>query len=134
MVRLHPSNPRYEGDVALRPKAYYAAPMAPDLQLNITADPREKIRVGLVGQEYDILPPKAAFGLKLAVRAKQAADDPSSVSATVDEWIVKAFGKAEAKKIQARLEDAEDDLDFPHIVQLMEAVIAMVSGNPTSSS
>lgn len=103
-------------------------------QINITADPREKITICLVGVNYEVHPPKTALALKLAVRAKQAGDAPDLMMAAVDEWITKAFGKTEAKKVQARLENETDDLDFPHIMQLMEALIEQATGTPTTSS
>jgi hypothetical protein len=111
---------------------YYAAHMAENI--SITAEPRAKIHISLVGVEYDIQPPKAAFGLKLAVRAKQAGEGPESMRDTVAEWVIAAFGKAGSLEIEKRIEDETDALDFPHLMQLMQRVTEMQSGNPTLSS
>lgn len=102
--------------------------------ISITADPREKITVSLVGVEYEIFPPKAALGLKLAVRAKQHGDDPVTTLESVTEWVQKAFGKPGARDIEKRIEDEADDLDITHVMQLMNKVVELTTGNPTSSS
>lgn len=132
MIRRHPSNPAYAEQVIAYIEELQEA-MNPNM-INITADPREPVPVTLVGMEYSIKPPKAALALKLAVRAKAAENDPGSMMEAVDQWIAIAFGKVGSKKIQARLESDEDDLDFPHIMQLMEALVEQTTGNPTSSS
>lgn len=105
--------------------------MTGPLNITVTAEPREKIHIMLVGVEYDILPPKASFGLKLVA---VSGNDPTAYGSMMDEWIVKAFGKVGAKKIQARLVDEADDLDYPHIMKLMQAIAEAATGNPTSSS
>jgi len=44
--------------------------------ITISADPREKITVSLVGKNYVIKPPKGAMALQMARRAVAAEDDP----------------------------------------------------------
>lgn len=105
--------------------------------LHITSDPREKIKVDLVGVRYDVWPPKTALAIRLAKRALALQGDVEQASElfdVLDTWIDMAFGKPIAKKVRARMEDGEDDLDFPHIMKLMEALIERSTGNPTSSS
>jgi hypothetical protein len=97
----------------------------------IEAKPRESLLVSLVGVEYQIVPPKAALALKMAVHGKTAGDDPSAMIDTLYEWIDLAFGD-QSKKVKARLESPTDDLDIDHISTLMGAVIEAVSGNPTT--
>ena len=102
--------------------------------ISIEADPRAPVVINLVGLEYTVKPPKTALAMKLAIAAKQAEDDPTSMMAAVDQWISLAFGKTNAAKIQKRLESNDDDLDFPHIMKLKESLIELATGNPTSSS
>ena len=101
--------------------------------IEIKADPRTPIKVSLVGVDYELNPPKSALAIKLAVQAKTAGDDPTLVLQAIDEWVDKAFGKKNATAVRKRLDDENDDLDTPHLMQLMEAVIEASSGNPTSS-
>lgn len=100
--------------------------------IEIKAEPKAALDVELVGENYNIHPPKASLALKLAVRAKTNADDPGLLLKTIDEWIDVAFGKAGAKAIHKRLDDPNDVLDIEHIMKLMEAVIEETSGNPTT--
>lgn len=103
--------------------------------IEITAEPVPKMSVKLVGVDYMISPPKSSLAIKLAVQAKTVGkDDPEKILDVLDEWLVKAFGKAGLKKVKARLDDPEDLLDTPHLMQLMEAVVEATTGDPTSSS
>lgn len=133
MVRRHASNANHV-EQAIADYEELADVNPNMIMINIVADPREPITVNLVGTEYVVKPPKAALAMKLAVTAKSAEEDPSAMMAAVNQWISIAFGKVGAKAIQKRLEDMDDDLDFPHIMQLMEAMIERATGNPTSSS
>jgi len=99
--------------------------------LIISAEPRKTLEVDLVGQTYKVTAPKAALGLKIAIRAKQSGDDPGLMMDAVEEWVVKAFGKSAAKKVLARVDDENDDLDIQHLMKLMEAVIEATTGDPT---
>jgi hypothetical protein len=100
--------------------------------ITITASPREPVKVDLVGQIYEVTPPKAALAMKLAVQAKTAQGDASLVEGAIFEWIDTAFTKADAKKIKARLSDQDDLLDYPHISQLIEALVEAGSANPST--
>ena len=99
--------------------------------LTISAEPRKTLEVDLVGKTYKVTAPKAALGLKLAVRAKQADDDPGKMMEAVEEWVIKAFGKTNGAKVLKRVDDEDDDLDIQHLMKLMEAVIEATTGDPT---
>jgi hypothetical protein len=100
----------------------------------ISSPPRKELEIVLVGKAYTIKIPKVAVAMKLAVRAKTAGDDPTMMMQALDEWVARAFGPDGAKDIQSRLDDDEDDLDFPHMMMLMEKVLeAGSAGNPTTS-
>jgi hypothetical protein len=93
----------------------------------------KSISVDLVGQRYEIVPPKAGIALRIA---KLATDkDPNQqmkVLSLVDVWIARAFGD-QAPELERRMyEDPDDELDFPHVVQLIQKVVEFQTGNPTS--
>jgi len=98
----------------------------------IEAEPREPFPVSLVGEEYLVTPPKSTIALALAARAKAAGEDPEKVREELDGWVLIAFGKKQAVKVQARLGDADDDLDLPHIMTLMQKLAEAVTPDPTS--
>ena len=94
---------------------------------------RPTIKIRLVGQTYSIRPPKAALALKMAWRAKQFEDRPDLVAETLNEFIDKAFSAKDAEAVKVRLYESDDDpLDVPHIMELMNAVMERVVGDPTT--
>ena len=98
----------------------------------IDAEPREAFPVSLVGEEYLVTPPKSTIALALAARAKEAGEDAAKVREELDGWVRIAFGAKQAKKVQERLDDADDDLDLPHIMTLMQRLAEAVTPDPTS--
>lgn len=93
----------------------------------------EKIPVKLVGVKYSIRRPKSMLAMSFARRAKAAKEDPEKLMEAVEEWVRITFGKATGVKVIKRLNDPEDELDFEHIVKLMEAVIELTNGSdPTT--
>lgn len=101
------------------------------MPITINAEPRESIVVELVGVKYNLMPPKSSLALKMAVRAKTASDDPTEMMEAMYEWVDSAFGE-EATAVKARLDAADDLLDIDHIAKLMEAVMELASGNPST--
>lgn len=103
------------------------------LDVQIVADKRQSMVIELVGMRYTVKVPKASLALKLAVRAKQADDNPALLAQTIDEWISRAFSSEDAESVKQRLyESDDDDLDLPHIMKLMEALIERTTDNPSS--
>lgn len=98
----------------------------------IDAEPREAFPVSLVGVEYLVTPPKSTIALALAARAKEAGSDGEKVREELDGWVRIAFGKKQAAKVIERLDDADDDLDLPHIMTLMQKLAEAVTPDPTS--
>ncbi len=92
----------------------------PVRRISIAAAPREDITVDLVGKEYLVKPPKAMLGLAIAEAGKNAAEDPNAIVHAMHDWIISAFGPKEGKKVIARLNAADDDLDLPEIMELMQ--------------
>lgn len=98
----------------------------------IDAEPRKAFPVQLVGEEYLVTPPKSTIALALARKAKEAGDDAGVVEDELHNWVRIAFGKKQATKVIARLADGDDDLDLPHIMQLMQKLAEAATGDPTS--
>lgn len=103
------------------------------LTANIEARAPETLTVNLVGKKYQIKAPKAALGLKLAVRAKQAEDRPDLMAAAIDEWIDRAFAAKDAADVKYRMYESSDDaLDLPHVMELMQVMIERTTDNPST--
>jgi hypothetical protein len=98
----------------------------------IVAEPKPKLLIDLVGVDYEITPPKAALAMAMAMNAKNAGEDPYALLDAISNWIRKAFGAEQAAAVLARMEDEDDLLDLPHIMQLMTAMIEKSTGDPTT--
>lgn len=103
------------------------------MDIIIEAEPKTEIAVSLVGEEYTVVPPKASFAIKIAVRSKQSENtrDPDFAMSSIYEWIDAAFGKEVGQRIRERLDDSDDQLDIDHIATLMQKIMEFASGNPT---
>lgn len=99
--------------------------------ITISAESREVIPVELVGEVYEVSTPKTVLAIRVA-KAAQDAKDMSSLMDSLNDWVVAAFGPKSGAKVMARMEDPEDDLDMMHIVQLVQALMARTTGNPTT--
>lgn len=90
------------------------------------------VKVNLVGKVYSVTPPKSAAAMRLASLASDRDSDPDETFAALDKWIDHAFG-AKAEEIRERMyEDDDDPLDFGHIMALMQKLVEMTSGLPTT--
>ncbi len=98
----------------------------------VAAKPRKPIPAELVGVDYLVTPPKSTIAIAIAERAKGAENDPSILMAELNTWITLAFGKTQAKKVIARLNDPADDLDVPDVMELMQKIAEAVTPNPSS--
>lgn len=98
----------------------------------IDAGDSTDIPVQLVGVEYLVNPPKSTVAIALAQRIKDAGEDPGQLLEELHGWVRAAFGKKQGKAIIERLSDPEDQLDIPHIVQLMQKITEVATGDPTT--
>jgi hypothetical protein len=99
-------------------------------RIQILAKPTEQITVDLIGKEYVIKPPKATLGLAIAEAGRTAEQDPGPLLERVDDWINAAFGEKNGKAVIARLASPKDDLDLPHIMELMRLLTEETTGDP----
>lgn len=97
----------------------------------ISSEGRKGIPVDLVGKRYVVKKPKSALGLRVAVASKKAGEDPEGMLNAMDSFIDMTFGKKDGVAIRKRLEDPDDDLDYEHITELVQALME-VDGNPTT--
>lgn len=99
--------------------------------VDISATPQSTLPVRLVGVEYTARPPKAALALSLLGDVKGANNDPEKLLDVLSSWLEMTFGTEVKDEINARLNDASDRLDIPHVAELMRALTEQVTGNPT---
>lgn len=90
--------------------------------INIEAEPVEVLDVTLVGKEYKIRPPKAATLMEITSGMEGKDDDDMSLD-ELQKFIDVLFSKTDAKAVQKRLLNREDNLDIGHIMKLMNAVM-----------
>lgn len=100
--------------------------------ININPEPPKPFTVNLLGTEYTVRPIKMSMGLTLAGKFQNASKDGLAAQKAVTDLVKLMFGPTDAKKVSARLTDPADDLDYPHIVTLMEALVEKTTGNPTT--
>lgn len=121
--------------------------------IEIEADDVELIPVKLVGVEYLVNPPKTSLTMGMArsfsgIEIKKAPKGASQAEKdeiqkktkkasdkaqkAIDVWVLQAFGRETADKIQKRLMDPEDRLDTKHLMDLMTKLGELETGNPTT--
>lgn len=105
---------------------------AANADIKITAKKRGTISVNLVGKEYEAVPPKAIISMKFGQVAQEAGEDANALVEALFEWLELTFDD-QAEQIKERLYSPKDDLDFPHVVELMQKLTEQsVEGNPTT--
>lgn len=105
-----------------------AAKKPQDRKISIEAS-REAIDVNLVGEEYVIHPPKTIVMLEFTNLLQGVENDPSKIMDIVNKYIDASFTKTDAKAVKKRLQDESDSLDLQHIMNLIEQVTEMSTGN-----
>lgn len=101
-------------------------------RISVEAEPREQFTVDLVGKEYLAKAPKSALGVKLGEQIKAANEDPQKMWDIIMDYIKIMFGPKQATAIEKRLESATDDLDIPHIMELVKKITEATTGDPTT--
>lgn len=95
---------------------------------------RKPLAVSLVGVDYSITPPKAALAIEMAKDIKGAKNKkPEEVMDTLYEWLGMVMDEEGVEAIKKRLRDRNDDLDIPHITELLTQVMERVTDNPPTS-
>lgn len=83
--------------------------------------------VQLVGKTYQV-PPVKTFALMGFSNLANISDlSPEEVTEAFSNLIGTLFAKKDAPKIMARLSDPNDALDLPHIIELMNSLVARAS-------
>lgn len=89
------------------------------------------IEVELGGEEYLCRPLKQVTVMALAGQLSGIQEDPSIAAKMTNTLVKLMFVKEDAEKVSARLKDPEDGLDFPQLIELMNAIVEDQTGNPT---
>lgn len=112
----------------------YARGMADDIV--IEAEAPKPLTTSLVGVSYKVRPIKGSLGMSLStqLKASEKSKDPAEINKMIDKVIDMMFAKADRPKVKKRLSDADDDLDYTHVLKLMTALMERATGNPTTSS
>jgi hypothetical protein len=109
--------------------------MSDVLQIKVAARRKEPIPFALEGSDhvYSFKPPKQAgvFMPLLLGDAHDGDDDLDSTRATF-KWLDKGLSKDDMGRIEARLRDPEDDLDFDSLAEVVKALMERASARPTS--
>lgn len=118
------------------------------LSVGEDAERPEGIPLRLVRETYTVYPVKSVYSLKMAnlgsamreMRELDVDDDEQrfariermqQIVAQVLDWVDQVFSEEDAAKIHRRLDDSKDALDFPHIMEAMEAVQSAASEEET---
>lgn len=99
---------------------------------SVTSKKRQTFPIEIDGQRYRVKPPKTGLSMKIAIRGKQAEENPAGLVEAIDEWVMSAFGLAQGARIQTRIADDDDDLDIGTLMEVMEKLGEVESGDPTS--
>lgn len=88
---------------------------------------KEPITFTLDGDEYTFNPPKTA-GVVL-----EYAETGNDIGPLLD-WLDEGLSEEQAKRIEDRLRDPDDDLDMDTLGDIVAALFEQVSGRPTKRS
>ena len=102
-----------------------------DRRISIDGD-RQDIDVNLVGVEYVIHPPKTVVMLEFSNMIQEVEGNPSKILEVLDTYIDSAFTAEDAQEVKERLRDEHDQLDLPHLMNLIEQVTELTTGNPST--
>lgn len=89
---------------------------------------REPITFTIDDDTYTFTPPKTAGAVLSIIDG-----DESEVKALFD-WLEQGLPEEEARRIEERLRDPDDDLDIPDVANVIRALLEQVSGRPTRPS
>lgn len=103
-----------------------------DIDIRIEVKPTKRLKLDLGGTLYLVKPPKATLAMVLAKKMSSKGGDLDSMMKALGDWLTIAMGPKEAKKVLARLDDADDDLDLAHVMELIEKLTERTTGNPTT--
>lgn len=91
----------------------------------------EIVEVELGGQDYSCYPVKMTTITSLMGNLENVKEDPTTAAKLTNMLIKKIFVGDDQKRIVRRLQDPNDGLDFPHIMELANALVEQQTGNPT---
>jgi hypothetical protein len=93
----------------------------------------EPIEFELDGEAYHFTPPKTARITLAALKIDGDNSRAAAVGLAVIDWMSDGLPDEEAKRLELRLNNPEDDFDIPDLVKIADALMARVSGRPFGS-
>lgn len=97
------------------------------LQFTTAKRRKEPISFTIDGEEFTFTPPKTAKVLL------EYAETGNELGPLLD-WLDEGLSKEQAKRIEERLLDSEDDFDSDQLGEIVSALFEQVSGRPTKRS
>lgn len=95
--------------------------------------PRVPHNVVLGGQPYRALPMKMLTAVNLGKKLEAAGENTDKLLYELESFVGTIFGRGseQTRAIMARMEDPEDGLDLPHVMDLVQKLIERTTKNPT---
>lgn len=93
------------------------------------------LRLMLAGEIYEFRVPKV-YGLMSTVRGLQDNKGPKGMAEVamfgkIEDWLFGAMNKADEKRVRARLDDQDDQLDVAHLIEAFQHLVKAASDRPT---
>jgi len=101
-----------------------------DLSFKVGKRNTDPITFDLEGRDhtYTFVPPKQA----VMVLPMLDADSELVAAKAAFEWLDLGMSEEDREHLLARLKDAQDDLDFPHVEEVVTALVERTSARPTT--
>lgn len=101
-----------------------------DVAIKVAKRRREPVTFTLEGKdrEYSFKPPKQAS----MVLPMMDAEDDLTAAKEAFAWLDRGLSEDDRAHIKARLDDEEDDLDFPSIEDTVTSLVEYLSARPTT--
>ena len=97
--------------------------------------PKNRFTVDLGGENYTARAPKSTVALTLskALSGVDVAEEPEKALKVMEDLLKLIMPvEADSKRVIERLRSDDDDLDYPHVMQLVQALVERATGNPTT--
>lgn len=111
-----------------------ASAPAEEIDIEIAVEPPKPLKVNFGGEIYTVRPIKGSLGISLGSQMKGVKGDTEKLQKALKRIVDIMFGPTDGAVIMARLDDQEDDLDFTHVMELLNKLVEKSTGNPTTSA
>ena len=98
----------------------------------ITATPKKRVAVELLGEVYEVKPPKTALLLAISNHSGKKDSNAEDINRDFQTILKLMFTPKDLERVQERLNSGDDELDLDHIFEVVEAITEDATGDPTS--